>query len=254
MITAISGIWRLAAASSKQLLRSREVFATMIVFPGSLLLVLALFSKLEWESAQGAVSLMDYWITGMGVLGVALGNGHAFLSTIATYKASGVLKRVSVTPISPAQLILGEVLPRSVMGVITIIGFLAAGYFLGANVDLGTELLMILPVTVVVTATGLSIAFVVAGLTKSPQNANALDSAISFPLYLFTGAMFPLAAFPDWLESAVRYLPYTGLLTAVRGIAISGKSIAAFGSELSIAGIWMAILFVAAARAYRFVR
>ncbi|MGH2582019.1 MAG: ABC transporter permease [Anaerolineales bacterium] len=250
----IKSIWRLAVASAKQILRSKEVFATMILFPGSLLFVLALFSNLQWETEAGSIQFMDHWITGLGVLGVALGNGHAFLSTISNYKAGGVLKRISVTPVSPAQLILGEVLPRGLMGILTITGFFAIGRALGANVRVDPGVLAVLPVMVIVTATGLSIAFVIAGLTKTPQNANALDSAISFPLYLFTGAMFPLAAFPDWLENLARYIPYTGLLSAVRGIIIHGQALGDFGPELTISLIWMAVLFAAAARAYRFVR
>lgn len=253
-MSAIKGTWRLVVASSKQLLRSKEIFATMILFPGSLLFVLALFSTLQWETAEGAVQFMDYWITGLGVLGVALGNGHAFLASISNYKAGGVLKRISVTPISPAQLILGEVLPRSFMGIITIIGFLAAGRALGANIRIDLGVLAVLPVMVMVTTIGLSIAFVIAGLTRTPQNANALDSAISFPLYLFTGAMFPLSAFPDWLERLVRFIPYTGLLTTVRGIVLEGQTLGDFGSELAIAAVWMGLLFVVAARAYRFVK
>lgn len=250
----VIGTLRMASASTKQLLRSSEVITTMLVFPVALLVMLALFSRLRWESPAGAVALIDFWVTGLGVLSVALGNGHAFLSTIATYKAGGVLKRISVTPISPAQLILGEVIPRTAMGMVTIIAFLAVGRALGAKVRLEPGIVAVVPVMVMVTATGLSVAFVIAGLTRTPQDANALDSAVSFPLYLFTGAMFPLAAFPGWLEQAARFIPYTGLIATVRGIVIYGRPLTDFGPELAIAAAWMALLLVAAARAYRFVR
>ena len=248
------GTLRMASASTKQLLRSSEVIATMVVFPGALLVVLALFSELRWESAAGAVPLIDFWVTGMGVLAVALGNGHAFLATIASYKAGGVLTRISVTPISPAQLILGEVIPRTAMGLVTIGGFFAAGRALGANIRLEPGAIALVPVVAMVTITGLSIAFVIAGLSRTPQNANAVDSSVSFPLFLLTGAMFPLAAFPGWLEGAARFIPYTGLIATVRGIAIDGRQLADFGPELAIAAAWMALLLLAATRAYRFVK
>lgn len=247
------GTIRMASASTKQLLRSSEVVATMVVFPGALLVILALFSDLRWESSAGAVPLIDLWVTGMGVLAVALGNGHAFLATIANYKAGGVLRRLSVTPVSPAQLILGEVIPRTVMGMVTIIGFFAVGRALGADLRLEPGIVAVLPVIAMVTVTGLSVAFVIAGRTRTPQNANALESSINFPLYLFTGAMFPLAAFPGWLEEAARFLPYTGLIATVRGIAVEGQPLTDFGPELAIAAAWMALLFAGAARAYRFV-
>ncbi len=245
---------RLASASTKQLIRSHEVMATMLVYPAALLGLLALFSELRLETAEGATSLMDLWVTGLGVLAVALGNGHAFLATIATYKATGVLKRISITPISPAQLILAEVVPRAAMGMVTIVAFLAVGRALGADVRLEVGIGAVAAVMVMVTATGLSVAFVIAGLTKTPQDANALDSYVSFPLYLFTGAMFPLAAFPAWLEQTAQFIPYTGLIATVRGIAIHGQPLTDFVPELAIGAGWLALLFLAAARAYSFVK
>jgi ABC-2 type transport system permease protein len=248
------GTLRMASAVTRQLLRSSEIVSTMIVFPGALLVVLALFSNLRWEFGDGAVPLMDFWITGMGALAVALGNGHAFLAAISAYKAGGVLKRISVTPISPAHFIVGELLPRTVMGVVTFIGFLAVGRLLGAGIRLQLGVIDLVPVIMMIIFTGLGIAFLITGLTSSPQNANALDSSLNFLLFLFTGAMFPLAAFPERLEEVARFLPYTGLIVAIRGIATHGQRLAEFGPELAIASAWIALLLFAAPRAYRFVK
>jgi ABC-2 type transport system permease protein len=245
---------RLARASTKQLFRSREVLFSMLVYPGLFLVVLVLFSRLQLETSRGAASLMDVWVTGAALLVVALGNGHAFLALIATYKSTGVLKRIAVMPLSPAQLIVGEVIPRAAMGMVTVVVFLALGRALGADIRLGPELLAVVALVAIVVVTGLSVSFVIAGLTKSPQDANALESYINFPLYLFSGAMWPLAAFPDWLQHAVQVIPYTGLIAAVRGVLLDGQPLTASGPQLAIAAAWLALLFVAATRAYRFVR
>ena len=236
-MTSVRGTLRLASASTRQVLRSSEIWATMLLFPGALLAILWLFSELRFEFGQQDVVLLDFWVTGIGVLGVALGNGHAFLANIATWKAGGVLKRISVTPISPIQLIVGEVIPRALLGMVTVIGFLAAGNLLGADIRLGGELVQILPVVVMVTFTGISVAFIIAGATKTPQNANAAETAVNWPLYLFTGAMFPLAAFPIWLGEIAQYIPYTGLIATVRGTVLDGRPLTDFGSELGIGAI-----------------
>lgn len=253
-MTAVAGTIRLASASTKQLLRSSEVWATTVAFPGALLVILWLFSELRFEFGSHGVPLIDFWVTGLGVLGVALGNGHAFLANISTWKAGGVLKRISVTPITAGQLIVGEVIPRAVLGMITIIALLAAGNALGANVRMGLELLSVLPVMIMVTFTGISVAFIIAGVTKTPQNANATDTAVSWPLYLITGATFPLAAFPSWLEQTAQYIPYTGLINTVRGVVLDSRPLTDYGSELAIGAVWIAVLLIAATRAYRFVR
>lgn len=227
----------------------------MFLFPGALLSILWLFSELEFELGQRGVTIMDIWVTGLGVLGAALGNGHAFLATISTWKAGGVLKRISVTPITPGQLIVGEAIPRAILGMITLILFLAAGNALGANITWGgAELAEVLPVLIMVTFTGLGVAFTIAGITRNPQNANAMDTAVNWPLYLLTGAIFPLAAFPNWLEQSAQYIPYTGLIATVRGVLLDGQHLADFGPELAIGAFWIAVLMVAAGRAYRFVK
>lgn len=253
-MTAVAGTIRLASASTKQLLRSSEVWATMIAFPGALLAIVWLFSELRFESGQQAVPVIDFWVTGIGVLGVALGNTHAFLMTISTWKAGGVLKRVSVTPITPAQLIVGELFPRGAMAMITVVAFLAAGNALGADIRMGAELVQALPVIVMVTFTGLPVAFIIAGVTRTPQNANALDTAAAWPLYLLTGAFYPLAAFPAWLEQTAQFIPYAGLIATVRGLVLDGRPLTDVGSELAIGAIWIAILLLGAARTFRFVR
>jgi ABC-2 type transport system permease protein len=253
-MTAFAGTARLASASARQVLRSSEAWATMLLFPAALLSILWLFSELRFEFGREDASLIDLWVTGIGVLGVALGNGHAFLATIATWKSTGVLKRISVTPMTPGQLIIGEVIPRVLLGMITLVGFLAAGNALGAEIALGVELLAVLPVMVMVTFTGLTVAFTVAGITRNPQNANAMDTAVNWPLYLLTGAFYPLAAFPAWLEEAARFIPYTGLITTVRGVLLSHRPLTDFGTELTVGAVWITLLLLAATRAYRFVK
>jgi ABC-type multidrug transport system permease subunit len=254
-MTTLAGTLRLAGASSRQVVRSNELWATMFLFPGALLAILWLFSELQFEFGQQGVTIMDIWVTGLGVLGAALGNGHAFLATISTWKAGGVLKRISVTPITSGQLIVGEVIPRAIVGMITLVLFLAAGNALGANIRLGAaELVELLPVMVLVTFTGLGVAFTISGVTRNPQNANAVDTAVNWPLYLFTGALFPLAAFPGWLEQAAQYIPYTGLIATVRGVLLQGQHLSDFGPELAIGAVWIVVLMVTAARAYRFVK
>jgi ABC-type uncharacterized transport system permease subunit len=66
--------------------------------------------------------------------------------------------------------------------------------------------------------------------------------------------MFPLAAFPGWLEEIARFIPYTGLIATVRGIALHERPLTDFGLELLVAAAWMALLLFAAARVYRFLK
>lgn len=249
----MTGALRMTLSSSKQLLRGRDVLVAAVVVPVVTLGILALFADLDFDTGQTVIGLPELMITGAGIMMVAAGNTHAFVSEIATYKATGVLKRIAVTPISRVSFIIGEVAPRIAIGVTVSIGYLALGA-LTTDIELGPQTAGVLLVVLMITVTSLTWGFFVAGFTKTPMNANALDTFAMFWIFMLNGAMLPLAAFPTWLESTADYLPYTGLIQTVRGITVHGQTLADFGPELAIGAAWMTVLFVAATRTYRFTK
>jgi ABC-2 type transport system permease protein len=241
-------------AATVQLLRQRDVLVGNALLPIAFLGLIGLLKNLTFETSAGSIDLVNLMVTGVGLLMVSISGGHIFLAAIATYKATGVLKRISVTPVSPASLILGEVLPRIAMALVLIVVFFTAGSLFGADIIVGPELVGMLPVTLLSAGFALSWAFVIAGVTQNPANANALDTFTMFPLFLFTGAMFPLAAFPGWLQNVAQVIPYTGLIEATRGITLRAQPVTDFGPELAVAAGWLIVMFTLATRAYRFVR
>lgn len=111
----MNGTLRLVAASAKMGFRSREVFGQALG-PLAFLGMLVLFRHLDFRVGAESVSLLDFLATGLGILAVTLGNTHVFLATIATYKSTGVLKRIAVTPMSRAGFIVAETAPRVATG------------------------------------------------------------------------------------------------------------------------------------------
>jgi hypothetical protein len=47
-------------------------------------------------------------------------------------------------------------------------------------------------------------------------------------------------------------VPYTVLIEAIRGIALNGDSITAYGEQVLIGLAWLVAVFLVASRAYRF--
>jgi ABC-type multidrug transport system permease subunit len=253
-MTALTGTLRMTAASTKQIWRAPDVLVSTALLPMAFLAMIGLFKNLTFETSQSSIDMVNLMVTGLGLLMVSMSEGHVFLAGIATYKATGVLKRISVTPVSPVILILGEVIPRVVRALLLVVAFFAVGSLFGADILIGPQLLGLLPVALLSTGIALSWAFVIAGTTASPANANAMDTFTMFPMFLFTGAMFPLDAFPSWLETAAHAIPYTGLIEATRGITLRAQPVTDFGPELAIGAGWLILLLALAARAYRFTK
>lgn len=73
------------------------------------------------------------------------------------------------------------------------------------------------------------------------------------PLFALTGAILPIEALPAPLPDLVTVgLPYTALIEAVRGIALTGASITTYGGQVLIGLAWLVLLFLVATRAYCF--
>lgn len=250
----LAGTWRMTVAATKQIWRAPDVLVGTALVPLAFLAMIGLFKDLNFETGPNSIDMVNLMVTGLGLLMVSMSEGHVFLAGIATYKATGVLKRISVTPVSPAALILGEVTPRVIRALVLVVAFFAIGSLFGADIQVVPELVGLLPIALLTTGIALTWAFVIAGTTSSPANANAMDTFTMFPMFLFTGAMFPLEAFPDWLETAAHVIPYTGLIEAVRGVTLHAQPITEFGPELAIGAGWLIILLALAARAYRFTR
>jgi ABC-2 type transport system permease protein len=103
--------------------------------------------------------------------------------------------------------------------------------------------------------TALSISFIVAGLTPNPPTANIVAGTLALPLFSLTGAVLPIEALPGPMPDIVPYaIPFTSLIEAIRGIALTGASITAYGQQVLIAAGWLAIAFTLAVKAYRFAR
>jgi ABC-2 type transport system permease protein len=253
-MAALTGTYRMTKAATKQIVRAPDVLAGSVLTPLAFLVIIGLFGNLEFVTSTGSIDMVDLMVTGLGLLMVSMAEGHVFLAGIADYKAAGVLRRISVTPVSPITLVLGEVIPRVARALVMILAFFAAGSLLGADIRFGPALIGLLPVALITTGIALSWGFVVAGITASPANANALDTFTMFPMFLFTGAMFPLDAFPDWIEAAAHVIPYTGLIEATRGITLHAQPLTDFGPQLAVGAGWLALMLALAARTYRFTK
>jgi ABC-2 type transport system permease protein len=171
----------------------------------------------------------------------------------ASYKALGILRRLAAPPVSPALLIGAQIVSYVALGVMVSVLALAIGGLMGARLVIGPSLLWLIPLMAIAVLTALSISFTIAGLTPTPSTANIVGGAVVLPLFALTGAILPIEALLAPLPDLVRVgLPYTALVEAIRGIAVTGADITAYGGQVPIGLAWLGAVFLIASRAYRF--
>jgi ABC-2 type transport system permease protein len=248
----MSGFNHLALASARMLLRSPSTLRVAFVTPVAFAALIALYERLSFETESTSVDFFDYIAVGVAAWYITYTAQHGMTGAAAGYRAQGVLKRLAVTPISSFEFVSAQVLVRIALAIAQVIAVLGAAKLLGASIEVGANLAWVLvPVTMVVLM-GLSIGFVWAGITRTPEGANTLDVIMAIPLLFLAGALWPREAYPDAVESVVQYaIPFAAPFDTMRGIALDGASITDYGSDLLVGAVWLVGLVTLATRGYR---
>jgi ABC-2 type transport system permease protein len=142
----------------------------------------------------------------------------AIFSTISIIedRREGFLQAVLVAPIAPASLVLGKVLGGTTLAVTQALLLLLIAPFIGYGVE-GIQTALILIGVLAIIAFGLtSVGFLIAWRMSSIQGFHAIMSVFLFPMWLCSGAFFPVAGAPAWLEAVMRVNPLTYGMAAVR--------------------------------------
>ena len=134
----------------------------------------------------------------------------------------GFLKEILVAPISRASVFVGKMLGGSTDAVIQGSFVFVFSFIVGVQVGLDTFLLSI-PIMLLITFGMVSIGLTLASLMESLESFGVIQTFVNLPLFFLSGALFPLANFPQWLRwvSIVDPLTYgvDALRTTILGAA-----------------------------------
>ncbi|MCP4634829.1 MAG: ABC transporter permease [candidate division Zixibacteria bacterium] len=185
-----------------------------------------------------------------GVLAMLLMVVTMILTSLAIVKEReiGTMEQLIVTPIKPFQLILGKVLPFSIIGFIDILlVIMVAVFWFGIPVKGNAFLLLVLSVIFLMTTLGLGMLI----STFSRTQQQAMMSAIFFimmPMMFLSGFIFPIENMPRVIQYFSYLLPLRYFFVIIRGIFLKGAGIVELWDEtaaLIIFGIVILSLSIA---------
>lgn len=241
-------------ASFTMVLRARGVLYVFVYSP-AMMLAFALMGDLDWGIGDQRIDFRDFVIPGMAAFLAA----HLFQDIVtavaASYRSRGVLKRLAVTPVSAPLVVAVQMVTYVLFGALNGFLVLLVGRLVGVDIRLTPNLVWAVLLIGMVVLTALGFAFAIAGFLPNPQSANAVSGALGLPLAFLTGATYPIEALPGAMPDIVPWaVPFTAPIAAIRGIALDGAGITAYGTEVLIGTGWLLVAFVLAATAYRFDR
>jgi ABC-2 type transport system permease protein len=132
-------------------------------------------------------------------------------------RKEGFLLSVLVAPVSRSAIVLGKVLGGTTLATIQGLIFLVFAPLVGVHIDFGGFLLVVLAVFLVsfaLTALGFAIAWPM----DSTSAFHAIINLFLIPLWLLSGALFPLSGASGWLRVIMRINPLTYGVEALRDL------------------------------------
>ena len=130
------------------------------------------------------------------------------------------LKEVLVAPVSRASVFAGKVLGGATDAMIQVIFLLIIGLFLAVPLTPLTIIqafLMLLLISIAMVSIGL----VIGANLQSPEGFSLVINFVMWPMFFFSGALFPLENLPSWLAAAIYINPLTYGVDALRGIILN---------------------------------
>ena len=167
-------------------------------------------------NAPGQEHYLDYFYPGALIMIVLFTSIFTMMSVIEDRK-EGFLLSVMVAPVPRSAIVLGKVLGGTTLSAIQGLIFLAFAPFVGVHMSLEGFLLITLVVFLVsfaLTALGFAIAWPM----DSTQAFHAIINLFLIPLWLLSGALFPLSGASGWLRMLMLINPLTYGVEALRGL------------------------------------
>jgi ABC-2 type transport system permease protein len=191
------------------------------------------------SGANGSQNYLEYFYPGALIMIVLFTSIFTMMSVIEDRK-EGFLLSVLVAPVSRSAIVLGKVLGGTTLSTIQGLIFLVFAPLVGVHIGLADFALIVLTIFLVsfaLTALGFAIAWPM----DSTQAFHAIINLFLIPLWLLSGALFPISGASMWLRVLMRINPLTYGVEALRQLLypVAGNSLAASLATLILFSLFM---------------
>ncbi|MGB8260696.1 MAG: ABC transporter permease [Terracidiphilus sp.] len=133
----------------------------------------------------------------------------------------GTLEQIMVTPIRPAEFILGKTLPFFLIGLadVTLIATVGTLWF---QVPFRGSLLVLFTGAVLFLLCMLGVGLLISTVSSTQQQAMVTAFFFIMPAITFSGFGFPIASMPHWMQLFSYAIPLRYFLIVLRGVYLKG--------------------------------
>lgn len=187
-----------------------------------------------------------------GLVGTILTMTMVMLTSLAMTRERerGTMENLLATPVRPAEVMVGKILPYVMVGYIQLGVIMGAAFVLFEVPMVGSLSLLMAMIGVFIVA-NLGVGFTFSTLARNQLQAMQMTFFFFLPSMLLSGFMFPFRAMPQWAQWIGEVLPLTHFLRIVRGILLKGNDTAQLMPEFWPMLAFLVVACVVALARYR---
>jgi len=225
---------------TSRLLRTRGALAPL---PGVDLVTRAWFNE-NLESR-------NFYVPGVIATLVSLVTLMLTSMAVVREKEIGTMEQIIVTPITPAEFILGKTVPFAIIALIDVVLVTVIGVF-WFDIPIRGNLLWLFVSVVLYIVTTLGVGLLISTVCSTQQQAMMSTFFFFFPAMLLSGFLFPIANMPTVIQWLTLANPLRYFLVIIRGIFLKGVGPEILWPQmLALAIIGAATLHLAARRFHK---
>lgn len=192
------------------------------------------------------------WFFIPGVIGtltlVIIVNLTAF--AIVREREVGTLEQIMVTPIRPAEFILGKTVPFFLVGLGQVSLVAAVGILWFQVPFVGNPLVLLLGTALFLLST-LALGLLISTLCSTQQQAFATNFFVLNPFFILSGFAFPISSMPEALQWFTYLNPLRYFLVVIRGTFLKGVGVNVLWPDLAAMAIIAATLLTVSILRFR---
>lgn len=158
-----------------------------------------------------------------GVIGMVLSVLTAMLTATAVVRERerGTIEQLIVTPIRSWELIVGKLVPYTILSLFNMVEVLALGHW-WFGVPVNGSLMLVLVISTLFLISGLGIGLFASTIANTQQEAMLTVWMTLLPSIFLSGFFFPISAMPPALQAISYAIPLRYYLVLIRALMIKG--------------------------------
>jgi len=170
------------------------------------------------------LSSADFMVPGVICMLLLIVTTNLTAISIIKEKEIGTMEQLLVTPIKPSELIVGKLIPFTLIGFIDVIFILIIGYLI-FHIPVKGSLVLLLVLSLFYLFSTLGLGIVISTIVQTQEQSMIITFLIVLTMNILSGIIFPIANMPQVIQFLSYLMPIRYFAIIVRGILLRGIGI-----------------------------